>query len=221
MSEKCIYQRMLAKFVWALHKIFLLIGGYQIKQARTKPQLEMVYRVRREAYVEKGYLSKTTEIQEFRDEFEELSTTWLLTWRGTGVGTIRVTPLREGKASVFKYVHDFEKILGEQQENSVEIGRLAILKGHRGRFLSITLLLAAYKWSLEKGYTQIVWGGGRWLYYWLQEIVPGVEIKKIMLKREAYEEMEGYFQQNVQAFVYIIPICNVKVLEGVKRLFRR
>jgi len=218
MGDPCYVQYLKTEVLWTLHKYLLKTRGYRIERVRDEEQQTEACRIRGRVYAHEGYAPKT---ELFCDEFESISTQWLVRRHTQAVGTIRATPLDKGRAPVFKYIQNASEVIGKFQNKGVEIGRLAVLPPYRGTLLSITLLLAAYRWSLRKGYTYILWGGGAWLYRWLREAIPDAKRKKIEWTRAAQEEMEGYFHKYRNVMLYVIPICQVSVLKGTRALWRK
>jgi len=205
------------ELTWRLYQTALFIEGYRIQLAHTKEALQEVYYLRGEVYASQGYFPSTFASKGLHDDFDPISISWLLRWHEQAVGTIRVTPLKFGKAIIFRYFQGAEEFVGKRKDVSVEVGRLALLKEHRGGFLPLALLLVAYRWSLRHGYRYLIWGGGSWLYRWIRRIVPDIEMKEVGVTEMGLAELGGYFHK-YRPRVYIVPVCKARLKEEAGRL---
>lgn len=114
----------------------LKIGDTVFKKARTKKELNVVYRVRYEIYLDEGYIEENKK-KIFKDKYDLYSLNFLVFKQNNPIATYRLV-LNSNTGLPAENLCNFEQpnYPGDQL---AEVGRLAIKKGFRGGDRIITM----------------------------------------------------------------------------------
>lgn len=121
--------------------------GIRIIEADTDAELQKLFHVRWQVYVDSEYIDPRHHPKhEFRDKYDPYSIKFLAIDKNVPVGTSRLVV--DSKLG-FPLESYYNVALPEDREKGVEVSRLAVLSSHRGdkRHVAIALLHSEYEWS--------------------------------------------------------------------------
>jgi len=218
--QKCsLLHQWLTELLWFVYQIILRIHKYRILRADNTELLSNAYAILTKVYVMSGYIDPEQAQSELKDIFDSDSTVLLAKYKNEFVGTIKITPARYFKSSIFLYLTGFEQEVNSIVNLSVEIGRFAILPSHRGGFLSIGMLLSAFIYAMREGSSFLLWTGSKSIYERLKQIIPDTRLIDAKPNDNGNKKFDGYFKKYGSVPVYIVPMCKVNINALAKYLF--